>query len=98
IFAGFHHEKWDGSGYPLGLNGQDIPLQGRLMAVADVYDALLSPRPYKGSFSHEKAVSIIKEGKGTHFDPTLVDIFMSVTEEFKSMYENVQTESLRWEG
>jgi putative two-component system response regulator len=97
IFAGFHHEKWDGSGYPLGLNGQDIPLQGRLMAVADVYDALLSQRPYKSSLSHEKAVSIIKEGKGTHFDPVLVDVFISAAEEFKHPYKNVQGENLREE-
>jgi putative two-component system response regulator len=94
IFAGFHHEKWDGSGYPLGLNGQDIPLQGRLMAVADVYDALISPRPYKEGLSHEEAVSIIKDGEGTHFDPVLIEVFMSVVEEFKELYANVQKESL----
>ncbi|MDR0411739.1 MAG: response regulator [Treponema sp.] len=98
IFAGFHHEKWDGTGYPLGLIGQDIPLQGRLMAVADVYDALISPRPYKGKFSHEKAVSIIKDGKGTHFDPILTEVFISATEEFRNIYENVQKGSLRGWG
>ncbi|MDR2783972.1 MAG: HD domain-containing protein, partial [Treponema sp.] len=90
IFAGFHHEKWNGSGYPLGLVGQDIPLQGRLMAVADVYDALISPRPYKNCFSHEKAVSIIKEGKGGHFDPLLIDVFLSAEEEFKSICETMR--------
>ncbi|MDR1218271.1 MAG: response regulator [Treponema sp.] len=95
IFAGFHHEKWNGSGYPLGLVGQDIPLQGRLMAIADVYDALISARPYKKGFPHEKAVSIIKEGKGAHFDPVLVDVFMSVAEEFKSICETVQGGNLR---
>jgi putative two-component system response regulator len=95
IFAGFHHEKWNGSGYPLGLAGQEIPLQGRLMAVADVYDALISPRPYKDSFPHEKAVSIIKEGKGAHFDPILVDVFMSIAEEFKLLYKTVQGDNLR---
>ncbi|MDR1868164.1 MAG: response regulator [Treponema sp.] len=96
IFAGFHHEKWDGSGYPLGLNGQDIPLQGRLMAIADVYDALISPRPYKGSLSHEETVSIIKKGKTTHFDPVLVEVFLSVADEFKQTYETVRGESLKW--
>jgi putative two-component system response regulator len=95
IFAGFHHEKWNGSGYPLGLVGQEIPLQGRLMAIADVYDALISPRPYKKGFLHEKAVSIIKEGKGTHFDPILVDVFMSVVEKFNDLYKTVQGDNLR---
>jgi putative two-component system response regulator len=98
IFAGFHHEKWNGSGYPLGLVGQEIPLQGRLMAVADVYDALISPRPYKKDFAHEKAVSIIKEGRGSHFDPVIVDVFMSVVEEFKSICETMQGDSLRGGG
>jgi putative two-component system response regulator len=75
IFAAFHHEKWDGSGYPHGLSGEDIPLLGRMMAVADVYDALTSERPYKKAFSHEEALRIIVEGRGTHFDPALVDLF-----------------------
>jgi putative two-component system response regulator len=75
IFAGAHHEKWDGTGYPCGIAGEDIPLQGRLMAIADVYDALVSERPYKKAFSHDEAVNIILEGKGTHFDPVLVDVF-----------------------
>ncbi|MDR0375457.1 MAG: response regulator [Treponema sp.] len=95
IFAGFHHEKWNGSGYPLGLIGQDIPLQGRLMAITDVYDALISPRPYKRDFPHEMAVSIIKDGRGTHFDPALVDVFMSIEEEFESFYQTVRGENLR---
>jgi putative two-component system response regulator len=75
ILAGTHHEKWDGSGYPRGLRGEDIPLQGRLMAIADVYDALTSDRPYKKAFSHDQAVEIILQGRGTHFDPRLIDIF-----------------------
>ncbi|MHC6202208.1 HD domain-containing phosphohydrolase [Breznakiellaceae bacterium SP9] len=83
IFAGFHHEKWDGSGYPLGLSGLDIPLQGRIMAVADVYDALVSERPYKKGMPHEEAVRIILEGKGSHFDPVIVDVFVMVAEEFR---------------
>jgi len=82
IFAIAHHEKWNGTGYPMGLRGQDIPLQGRLMAIADVYDALVFERPYKNAFSHEEAVRIITEEKGQHFDPALVDIFISVSDEF----------------
>ena len=81
-FAGTHHEKWDGSGYPNGLKGTDIPLEGRLMAIADVYDALVSARPYKEPFSPEKASGIIEEGRGAHFDPRLVDIFKTVSGEF----------------
>lgn len=72
----YHHEKWDGSGYPQGLSGNDIPLSGRLMAVADVYDALISKRVYKPAFDHEKAKAIIVEGKGSHFDPKIVDAFL----------------------
>ncbi|MBN2866577.1 MAG: response regulator [Thiotrichales bacterium] len=72
-----HHEKWDGSGYPRGLSGEGIPLSGRVMAIADVYDALRSARPYKKAFSHETAMTIIKEGRGTHFDPDVVDAFIS---------------------
>ncbi|MDR3076097.1 MAG: HD domain-containing protein, partial [Synergistaceae bacterium] len=83
IFAGAHHEKWDGSGYPNGLRGEEIPLQGRLMAIADVYDALISSRPYKKAFPHEEAVRIITEGRGTHFDPVLVDIFRQVEDKFR---------------
>ena len=83
IFAGAHHEKWDGSGYPNGLRGEQIPLQGRLMAIADVYDALISSRPYKKAFSHDEAVKIITEGGGTHFDPVLVDVFRQVEKKFR---------------
>jgi putative two-component system response regulator len=78
IFAGTHHEKWDGSGYPNGLAEENIPLQGRIMALADVYDALVSERPYKEAFSHTKAVKIIQDGKGTQFDPVLTDVFLAV--------------------
>lgn len=83
IFAGTHHEKWDGTGYPKGLAGTDIPLQGRLMAIADVYDALISERPYKKPFSHEDAVKIIVNGKGTHFDPSLIEVFEQNQKEFE---------------
>ncbi|MCK5516450.1 MAG: two-component system response regulator [Desulfobulbaceae bacterium] len=80
-----HHEKWDGSGYPQGLAGDDIPISGRLMAVADVYDALISKRVYKPPFPHKKAVAIISKGKGQHFDPDIVDAFMELEEEFKKI-------------
>ena len=73
----FHHEKIDGTGYPLGLKGEDIPLQGRIMAVIDVYDALVSERPYKHAFTHEKATDIIKEESGRHFDPRIVEAFVN---------------------
>ena len=77
-----HHEKWNGTGYPYMLSGTDIPLSARIMAVADVYDALISERPYKKAFPHDKAVEIIREGAGSHFDPYLVEIFMSIHTEF----------------
>jgi putative two-component system response regulator len=76
-FAGFHHERWDGSGYPYGLKGVNIPLQGRIMAIADVYSALVTERPYKRACAHEEAARIIAQGKGIHFDPALVDIFLA---------------------
>jgi putative two-component system response regulator len=82
IFAGTHHEKWDGSGYPQGLQGEAIPLQGRIMAIADVYDALTSVRPYKKAFTHEEAVKIIQDGRGTQFDPVLVDLFTKTADQF----------------
>ena len=82
LFAGTHHEKWNGTGYPVGLKGLNIPLEGRLMAVADVYDALISERPYKKAFTHEEACKIIEEGFGTHFDPVLVEVFQNVKNEF----------------
>jgi putative two-component system response regulator len=80
IFAGTHHEKWNGTGYPRGLAGNDIPLQGRIMALADVYDALVSERPYKQAFSRREAVGIIQQGRGTQFDPVLTDIFVNLME------------------
>ena len=83
IFACSHHEKWDGSGYPRGLKGSDIPLLGRIMAIADVYDALISVRPYKSAFAHEDAVRIIKDGSGKQFDPALVDVFINKADYFK---------------
>ena len=78
-----HQEKWDGSGYPRGLAGEDIPISGRLMALADVYDALISKRVYKPPFPHAKAVAIITEGRGRHFDPDVVDAFLAVADTFR---------------
>ncbi|MCL2192499.1 MAG: response regulator [Treponema sp.] len=84
IFAVSHHEKWDGTGYPYGLRGKEIPLLGRIMAIADVYDALTSVRPYKKPFSHEDAVKIITDGSGLQFDPVLVDAFIRTKEQFRN--------------
>ena len=87
IFAASHHEKWDGSGYPRGLKGNEIPLLGRIMAIADVYDALISDRPYKKAFTHEEAVAIILDGKEKHFDPILVDLFLTASEDYRKISE-----------
>jgi putative two-component system response regulator len=76
-----HHEKWDGSGYPFGLSGEQIPLEGRITAVADVFDALSSTRPYKPAFSPDKCREILSEGRGKHFDPAVLDAFMSAFDE-----------------
>jgi putative two-component system response regulator len=82
LVVGSHHEKWDGTGYPIGLKGKNIPLEGRLMAIADVYDALVTDRPYKEALSHEEACNIIEESAGTHFDPVLVEAFRKIKDEF----------------
>jgi putative two-component system response regulator len=80
-----HQEKWDGTGYPEALAGDFIPISARLMAVADVYDALISRRVYKSGMPHEKAVGIIADGKGTHFDPDIVDAFLALQEQFQEV-------------
>jgi response regulator RpfG family c-di-GMP phosphodiesterase len=80
-----HQEKWDGSGYPEGLAADDIPISARLMAVADVYDALISRRVYKPGMPHEQAVAIIREGRGSHFDPDICDAFLARHEEFRTI-------------
>jgi len=80
-----HHEKWDGSGYPQGLSGQAIPLAGRIMALADVYDALISARVYKPGMGHEDAAQIIAQGSGTHFDPDVVGAFLDLAFEFRAI-------------
>ena len=79
----YHQEKWDGSGYPEGLAGEAIPLSARLMAIADVYDALISRRVYKGAMSHEEAMIILRQGRGTHFDPEVFDVFLEVEADFR---------------
>jgi len=89
LFAGTHHEKWDGSGYDGGLSGDNIPIEGRMMAIADVYDALISVRPYKKALTHEEACSIIEKGAGTHFDPALIDVFKKVKGEFERVAQTV---------
>ena len=80
-----HQEKYDGSGYPQGLAGDAIPLAARLMAVADVYDALISRRVYKEPFSHEKSVEIMRLGRGTHFDPDVFDAFLVLQDAFQQI-------------
>ncbi|MGD0726040.1 MAG: response regulator [Spirochaetia bacterium] len=85
-----HHEKWDGSGYPDGLSGEDIPLSARIMAVTDVYDALRSKRCYKPVFSHEKSRAIIVESSGTHFDPSVVEAFCRLEEQFRKVCDSME--------
>ena len=82
-----HHEKWDGSGYPHGLKGKEIPLSGRIIAIVDVYEALRSKRVYKEAYSHECSCQIIYKEKGSHFDPQLVDIFIENHEDFAAVYD-----------
>jgi len=92
VIALSHHEKWDGTGYPQGLSGAKIPLAGRITAIADVFDALTSKRPYKEPFSQEKSYAIIREGLGNHFDPDVVDAFFSIEEEILSIKEKYKDE------
>jgi len=85
--AASHHEKWDGSGYPYGLSGKDIPLSARILALGDVYDALTSKRCYKEAWPHEKAVEMIREGEGKHFDPDVIGAFLNIHDEFVKIRE-----------
>jgi putative two-component system response regulator len=87
LLASTHHERWDGTGYPKGLKGTNIPLHGRLMAFADVYDALVSERPYKRAYSHQEAVNIIMENAGTQLDPNIAEVFLEINEKFKEIIE-----------
>lgn len=84
-----HHEKWNGKGYPRGLSGENIPLEGRIVSVADVYDALRSDRPYKEGFSHEKAVNIILEESGISFDPKIIEVFQKVSKDLEKIFNNL---------
>jgi putative two-component system response regulator len=90
LFAGSHHEHWDGSGYPRGLKGEDIPLQGRIMAIVDVYDALVSERPYKKAFTDEEAVKIIMDKSGTYYDPKITEVFYKVRDHFTTVRTGMQ--------
>ncbi|MBN2803951.1 MAG: two-component system response regulator [Deltaproteobacteria bacterium] len=94
VVALTHHEKWDGSGYPRGLKGEDIPISGRITAIADVFDALTTKRPYKEPFSIEKSFAIIKEGKGKHFDPNVVDAFFAAEENILKIKKRYQDGSI----
>lgn len=82
--ARFHHERWDGKGYPTGLSGEQIPLMARIMSIVDVYDALTSERPYKEAYAHEKAMAMIAAGSGTQFDPNLVEEFIKISDKIKN--------------
>jgi len=86
----YHHEKWDGSGYIAGISGEEIPLSARIMAISDVYDALRSRRVYKEAYSHEESVEIIRASRGKHFDPELVDVFVSFHNEFRLLFESIK--------
>ena len=88
-FANAHHERWDGKGYPHGLAGENVPLQGRVMAIVDVYDALVSERPYKKPFTEEEAIRIIMEGAGTQFDPLIAHLFNDVTDKFSEVRRSI---------
>jgi putative two-component system response regulator len=92
LIAGGHHEKWDGTGYPRGLRGEDIPLAARIMALADVYDALVSKRPYKNPMSHNYAVDIIVADSGTHFDPEVVEVFVENAQGMKDVADRFADE------
>ena len=84
LFAGYHHERWDGTGYPNGLKGTEIPLQGRIMAIVDVYDALVSERPYKKAITSDQAINIIMAESGTHFDEKIAEVFFAIREQLQA--------------
>jgi putative two-component system response regulator len=92
VVALTHHEKWDGSGYPRGVRGLDIPLPGRIVAIADAFDALTSRRPYKEPYSVKKAFNAIRDGSGTYFDPDLVDTFFAVKPEVLAIRKKYKNE------
>ncbi len=88
--AHYHHEKWNGAGYPSGIAGEEIPVEARIMALADVFDALVSKRCYKDAFSYDKAFGIIEESLGSHFDPELGRIFITCRPELEKLYDSIQ--------
>jgi len=92
--AGYHHERWDGTGYPEGLAGEDIPLAARIVSIADVYDALNSPRVYKEAWSHQKTVEFMANGSGTQFDPELIKIFLKEEKNFELLRNEMKDESI----
>jgi putative two-component system response regulator len=92
LIALTHHEKWDGSGYPRGLKGPEIPLAGRIVAIADVFDALTSVRPYKEPFSLTDSLDIVRKGRGVHFDPDVVDAFVAIQDEILSIRDSCKNE------
>jgi HD-GYP domain-containing protein (c-di-GMP phosphodiesterase class II) len=89
-----HHERWDGTGYPEGLKGDDIPIPGRIVAVVDVYDASTTRSLYRAPSSHEKALAFIVSGKGTHFDPDVIDAFVRVGSAFKTLSAEAAGQSI----
>jgi len=91
FFAGSHHERWDGSGYPKGLKGEEIPLEGRIMAIVDVYDALVSERPYKKALPYEEAENIIMSESGKHFDPKIANVFFDIKDKFKEAHQAISS-------
>jgi putative two-component system response regulator len=92
VIALHHHERWDGAGYPNGLAGSDIPLWGRICAVADVFDAVTSERPYKPAFPNEEALQLLRDGRGTHFDPRVVDVFFECLDEILAIQDRHKDE------
>lgn len=92
--AGYHHERWDGTGYPEGLKGEDIPLAARIVSIADVYDALNSPRVYKEAWSHDKTVEYMVNGSGTQFDAELIKVFLEEEKRFEKIREEMKDESI----
>ena len=91
--ATYHHEKWNGTGYPYNLRGEEIPLCARIMAIADVFDALVSKRCYKDAMSYRTAFEIIRDEAGRHFDPKIVEVFMNLKNEIISASENLVAEA-----
>ena len=92
VMALHHHERWDGAGYPAGLSGNDIPLWGRICAVADVFDAVTSERPYKPAFPNEEALQLLRDGKGKHFDPRVIDVFFECLDEILAIQQKYNDE------